>query len=255
MNHWTPGAYTSAQPLVVMQLAGSEEEMGAQHGELLAEIGGWEAMASFYPRMATRTMAMRIPHGVRPWVEPVLQSVLSASASRLADRRRHHFPAYAARSQRMLEAGPLPASLWRWFVAMDVMQNCIARIASGDRWALTGMQATALAACSSVSVWGEASSDGVLRHARNFDFPGIGVWDEAPVVVFCTPDRGLRYGFVTTRGADAVGVTAFNEAGLTLTAHTRFHRCVASGAAAVLDLGHHIIANADSIEAAVACAC
>ena len=42
---------------------------------------------------------------------------------------------------------------------------------------------------------------GTLKHARNFDFPGIGVWDQAPEVVLCDPDEGVRYGFVTSRGA------------------------------------------------------
>ena len=26
----------------------------------------------------------------------------------------------------------------------------------------------------------------------NFDFPGIGIWDRAPVVAFCAPERGVR---------------------------------------------------------------
>ena len=77
-----------------------------------------------------------------------------------------------------------------------------------------------------------------MLHARNFDFPGVGLWDSGPVVVFCTPEKGLRYGFITTRGADAVGVSAFNEAGLTLTMHTRFHSEVVLKGTGVLDLGH-----------------
>ena len=80
--------------------------------------------------------------------------------------------------------------------------------------------------CSSLAVWGDATVDGELRHARNFDFPGATMWDTAPAVVFCEPTDGLRYGFVTTRGVDAPGITCFNEAGLTLTVHTRFHRDV-----------------------------
>lgn len=238
-------------PLTVLHLRGSQEEMGAQHGELLAQEGGWEEMAAFYPRMAARTMAMRVPYGQRRFVEPVLQRVISASARRLAGRRAFHFPDYEMRSRRMLQAGRLPRDLRRWFVAMDVMQNTIARIATADRWALSGLRTTPLAACSSLAVWADSSTDKTLRHARNFDFPGVGIWDQAPVVVFCTPDAGLRYGFVSTRGADTVGVTAFNEAGLVLTAHTRFHASVASDAAAVVDIGHHIIQHGSSLEDAV----
>ena len=46
----------------------------------------------------------------------------------------------------------------------------------------------AVPACSTLMAWGADSADGQLRHARNFDFPGIGVWDQAPEVVFCEPD-------------------------------------------------------------------
>ncbi|MFT7622176.1 MAG: hypothetical protein ACI9WU_001344, partial [Myxococcota bacterium] len=86
------------------------------------------------------------------------------------------------------------------------------------------------------------------------DLPGIGVWDMGPEVVMCDPDEGLRYGFVTTRGADTPGVTAFNEAGLTVTLHTRFHRDVRFDGAAVVDLGHDIVRRAEGVEDAIAIA-
>ncbi|HLT34905.1 MAG TPA: carcinine hydrolase/isopenicillin-N N-acyltransferase family protein, partial [Enhygromyxa sp.] len=60
-------------------------------------------------------------------------------------------------------------------------------------------------------------------------------------VVLCDPDQGLRYGFVTTRGADVPGVTAFNEAGLSLTAHTRFHRDFNFDGVSVIDFGHELV--------------
>ena len=53
--------------------------------------------------------------------------------------------------------------------------------------------------------WGDATVDGELLFARNFDFPGVGVWDAAPAFVACAPDGGQRYGFFTTRGARHAG--------------------------------------------------
>ncbi len=61
---------------------------------------------------------------------------------------------------------------------------------------------------------------------RNFDFPGVGVWDAAPAFVVCAPTAGQRYGFFATRGADAPVVTVVNEAGLVIAPHTRWHRDV-----------------------------
>jgi len=74
------------------------------------------------------------------------------------------------------------------------------------------------------------------------------------VVAFCDPDEGLRYGYVTSRGADLPGVTGFNEAGITITAHTRFHRDVAWQAASIADLGHEIVRRARTLDDAVAVA-
>ena len=40
-----------ASPLTVIQLKGTQAEMGAQHGRALRELGGWEGAVDFYPRM------------------------------------------------------------------------------------------------------------------------------------------------------------------------------------------------------------
>jgi hypothetical protein len=116
---------------------------------------------------------------------------------------------------------------------------------------LPALSPVAVPACTSVATWGASSRDGALLHARNFDFPGAGVWDHAPALVFCEPDQGHRYGFATTRGVDVPGITAFNEHGLTLTVHTRFHREVRFDGAPVFDLGHEIVRRASTLAEAV----
>ena len=40
-----------SRPLLVLHLAGSQAEMGAQHGSLLREVGGYEKVLAYYPRM------------------------------------------------------------------------------------------------------------------------------------------------------------------------------------------------------------
>ena len=109
------------------------------------------------------------------------------------------------------------------------------------------MKAAAQPACSTAIVWGAAAADGALRHARNFDFPGIGVWDAAPAVVVCHPTGGQRYAFITTRGGDTPVVTVWNEAGLTFTSHTRFHREVGFDGATVVDLVHGLAMQAETL--------
>jgi hypothetical protein len=122
-----------------------------------------------------------------------------------------------------------------------VLQNTVGTVGRYGLLAPTGLSVAAIPACTSLAVWGESSSDASMRHARNLDLPGAGVWDRAPAVVLCEPDEGLRYGFVTTRGADVPGATAFNEAGLSFTAHTRFHRDVNFDGVSVIDFGHELV--------------
>ncbi|HMV35509.1 MAG TPA: carcinine hydrolase/isopenicillin-N N-acyltransferase family protein, partial [Turneriella sp.] len=93
--------------------------------------------------------------------------------------------------------------------------------------------------------------DGELMHARNFDFPGVAVWDKSPTIVYCSPDHGIPYGYLGARGADVPGITAFNAEGITVTVHTRFHRDVDFAATGVIDLGHEIISQARTINDAI----
>jgi hypothetical protein len=228
-------------PPILLRLRGSQAQMGAQHGRLLLEVGGYEHMLSFYPRMASAMLSLAIPHPVRGPARRILQAGLTLGAERLDRTRRREFPEYAARTDALLDAGGLGRSFARALGVMDVLQNTVGTVGRYGLLAPTGLSVAAIPACTSLAVWGESSSDASLRHARNFDFPGAGIWDRAPTVVLCEPDDGLRYGFVTTRGADVPGVTAFNEAGLSFTAHTRFHRDVSFDGVSVIDFGHELV--------------
>jgi hypothetical protein len=228
-------------PPILLRLRGSQAQMGAQHGRLLLEVGGYEHMLTFYPRMASAMLSLAIPHAVRGPARRLLQLGLTLGAERLDRTRRREFPDYAARTDALLEAGGLRRSFSRSLAVMDVLQNTVGTVGRYGLLAPTGLSVAAIPACTSLAVWGESSSDASMRHARNFDFPGAGIWDRAPAVVLCEPDEGLRYGFVTTRGADVPGVTAFNEAGLSFTAHTRFHRDVNFDGVTVIDFGHELV--------------
>lgn len=245
-------APTQGHPLLVLQLCGSQEEMGHQHGTLLRAAGGWQEAVDFYPNMPSRTL---LKGGPDNRVAALAQNALSRPILELALARleRKRPAELRNRSRAFMRALGKPAHLSRYGQVMDLLQNVIgqaARFGLGPFAKRTGGHLPP--ACSSLVVWGESSADGQLRHARNFDFPGIGLWEKAPAIVFCSPDDGgLRYGFITTRGADTPGVSAFNEAGLTLTAHTRFHRDVNWHGRAIVDLGHEIVRRAETLEDAL----
>ncbi len=248
-----PGARADAsparagRPLLVLGLRGDQVALGRQHGELLREAGGYEPAVTYYPTMPERVLRLseRVPRWALPGVRAGLdRALLGLEARRPAVLRR--------RSRAFFAALELPPEHSRHLMVMDLLQNVVGLAGSVGIGASRELSfRAAVPACSTLAVWGAASRGGALRHARNFDFPGVGVWEQAPAVVFCTPDEGPRYGFVTTRGGDVPGVTGFNEAGITITAHTCFHRHVRFRGRAVVDLTHEIVRRARSLDDAV----
>jgi hypothetical protein len=159
-----------------------------------------------------------------------------------------------ARSRAFARAAGLPeGESLRALAMMDSLQNAVALAARAQLGPFSEAVAlrAAVPACSTVIAWGDATADGELVFARNFDFPGVGVWDAAPAFIVCAPDGGQRYGFFATKGADAPVVTVVNEAGLVIAPHTRWHRGITMGGAMIVDLIHDIVRKAETIEDAI----
>ena len=244
------------RPLFLARLAGTQEQMGAQHGRLTADAAG--RLLAFYRTMPERTLA----GGMGGAARLVARRLAGAWQARLARERP---PELAARTRAFVEAvaagapGYDAGEALRTFAVMDSLQNCVslvgrARLGPFASPLAARVAAGAVPACSTLIAWGRATEDGELLFARNFDFPGVGVWDAAPAFVVCAPDAGQRYGFFTTRGADAPVVTAVNEAGLVIAPHTRFHRGVTWGGAMIVDLVHDLARRAESLADAIAIA-
>jgi hypothetical protein len=240
---------TEVLPLWIARVAGDQETMGRQHGALVAGAAGVERLLAYYPEMPERLLVgdRRSP---RHRALRRLVTLGKEVALRRLDRDR---PAeLRARSRAFMAAAGRPESDARFVGVMDLFQNIVglaARLEVGPFRARARAIAAAAAvpACSTVIAWGPTTADGSVLHARNFDFPGIGAWDAAPALILCAPDRGIRYGFVAARGADVPCVTVFNEAGITVTSHTRFHREVGLGGAAVIDLVHDLGRRAETL--------
>ncbi|MCO4761686.1 MAG: hypothetical protein KC502_09295 [Myxococcales bacterium] len=250
----TPESVETAQtaphlPLAIFSLAGDQVQMGAQHGALLRAVGGWQRTLDYYPRMVESIVIGQRSHPAQAALPLALRPVVGLALDRLHKRRD---PFFRARTEAFYEALGVPKNQAKYIGVMDVLQNVIGlagRVGVGD--ISERAMEIAPAACSTLAVWGDATEDGRLLHARNFDFPGAGVWEQAPSVVFCTPKSGLRYGFVTTRGADVPAVSVFNEAGLCLTIHTRFHKDINFSGNLAVDICHRVALHARTLADAV----
>jgi hypothetical protein len=244
------------KPLFMARLAGTQAQMGAQH----ARLAGADAirLVEFYRTMPERALAGNLS-GVAGFVgRAAARALATAWQARLA---RDRPPELVERSRAFMETalagtGTAPRDALLTLATMDAMQNCVSMIARAKLGpfanpALPRAAAAAVPACSSVIAWGNATHDGELVFARNFDFPGIGVWDAAPAFVVCAPTGGQRYGFFTTRGADTPVVTCVNEAGLVVAPHTRWHVGVKFGGAMIVDLVHDIARRAETLADAI----
>lgn len=242
--------------LFLARLAGTQQEMGAQHGRLTAPAAA--RLLEFYQTMPERMLAGDLPRAGKLAV----RALATAWQLRLARER----PAdLAARTRAFVEAvdAEVPGHDARAarlaFATMDALQNCVSLAARSQLGPFANplaprAAAAAVPACSTVIAWGRATADGELLFGRNFDFPGVGIWDASPAFVVCAPDGGQRYGFFTTKGADTAVVTVVNEAALVMAPHTRWHRDVTFGGAMIVDVVHDIARRAETLADAIAIA-
>jgi hypothetical protein len=251
------------KPFFMARLAGTQAEMGAQHGRLVADDA--VRLVEFYRTMPERALvgdmrgvAGKIGRSVARGIATTWQARLAKDRpAELADRTRAFMEAVLAAADAAPTTSKRNALLT--IATMDSLQNCVSLVARNKLGPFANplqprAAAAAIPACSTVIAWGDATHDGELLFSRNFDFPGIGVWDAAPSFVVCAPAAGQRYGFFATRGADAPVVTCVNEAGLVIAPHTRWHVGVKFGGAMIVDLVHDIARRAETLEDAIAIA-
>ncbi|MBV8756006.1 MAG: hypothetical protein JO257_01945 [Deltaproteobacteria bacterium] len=234
--------------LFTARLQGTQEEMGAQHGAVVADEA--RRLLGFYTTMPERAIA----GGEGPIGRLAIKGIATAMQARLGRSR----PAeLLARSRAFGKAAGLPMTQGLLALAtMDSLQNTVAlaaRMQLGPFTQATMLRA-AVPACSTIIAWGDATDDGELIFARNFDFPGVGVWDASPAFIVNAETGGQRYGFFATKGADTAVVTVVNEAGLVIAPHTRWHRDVTFGGAMIIDVIHQIARKAETLEDAIAIA-
>lgn len=240
------------KPLFVARLAGSQAEMGAQHGALTAEDA--KSLAAFYETMPERALAGDMQGPIGLVGRGLVRTIAKAWQARLHKGR----PAELVERSRhfMRAAGVDDESALLTMATMDSMQNCVSLAARGKLGPFANplsprVAAAAMPACSTIVAWGDATADGELLFSRNFDFPGVGVWDAAPAFVVCAPTNGQHYGFFATKGADTPVVTVVNEAGLVLAPHTRWHTAATFSGAMIVDVVHDIARRAETLEDAI----
>ncbi|MCA9630847.1 MAG: hypothetical protein KC766_24435 [Myxococcales bacterium] len=232
--------------LHVLKLKGSFYEMGLQHGTLLREHipTGPVSYFSEYLEKLLRPLG-----GAAPIARRALQQTVGRSVER-------QLPAFAREALRGLADGAEldERHLLDGSTMPDAMLWVVTQLTRLGRPGPAVRHRLDLSlGCTSAVAWGEATQDGKLLHARNFDYHGVGTWPKHQAVVFHEPDEGMRYVSVAAAGILLGGVTAMNEAGLTLTMHQHmFTDQVRLGGTPVGTVGDIVMRHAENLEEAEA---
>ncbi|RYE88898.1 MAG: hypothetical protein EOO75_12750, partial [Myxococcales bacterium] len=212
----------------VLRLGGTDEEMGYQHGWLLREViprGPLPAFARHVSRLLGRGGLLGPAAGA--------SGLIGAALGRTVGRQLEaSYPARARAALRGLAAGAGldEGELLRAVTMPDTFLWAVEQYRKRRGFLPAPRSGVPTFGCTSVLGWGDATATGELLHGRNFDYPGVGTWDAEPVVAFHAPSDGQPYVALTSAGVLLGGITAMNEAGLTLAVHQHL-------AAAEVDLG------------------
>jgi len=207
-------SYQLVEGIHVIKVKGSFREMGQQHGELLREFIPQGPLPYFRSYME-RIIKQSSLGGLAPLVWPLIRGFYGRRIERaLPDFARDTLLGLAEGagiSERdMLDACTMPDALLCVVSRLIQLKRCAPAI---DHRLALGL------GCTSAVAWGDATADGQLLHARNFDYHGVTSWAGTTTVAFHEPDEGHRYVSVCAAGVPLGGVTAMNAAGLTLTVH------------------------------------
>lgn len=208
------GWHMRVEGMHVLSLAGTQYEMGRQHGALLKAQVPEGPIAYFrdYVEKLLRNSGIGA-------LSPVVWGVLRQTVGRVVARK---LPDFARESIRGLADGAgLPlADVMDGCIMPDTLMWIVARLIQAKRIGPAVQHRMALSlGCTTAIGWGGTTEDGRLLHARNLDYHGVESWPRSTAVIFHQPDVGHRYVSASAAGVLMGGFTAMNDQGLTLTVH------------------------------------
>jgi len=234
------GQAFTVEGIHVLRLKGSFYEMGRQHGALLSqEI--LRGPLPYYRSFVQKLMGANNP--VAPLAVTAMQRLVGGRVQ-LPDFARQTIAGMAFGSgipeRELLEGATMPdAMLW-------LVSQLIRLKAPGP--AVVHRLALELG-CTSALAWGAGTKDGHLLHGRNFDYHGVSCWPSTKAVLFHEPDEGMKYVSVGAAGVAMGGVTAMNDAGLTLTVHQHMFTAQARlGGVAIGTIGDLVMRKAETLK-------
>ncbi len=238
------------QALKIVDLTGSDREIGFAHGQTLrAEIR--KGAIPYFDHYLERILE----HSSAPLLQmPLIRSqVLRHLDRKVRPKLQSRLPEFALEFARGLAEGADISfdSVMRTFTMPDTFLWLIGSWQKSLKLGFFGgPPPTPMCGCTSAIAGKTATVDGRILHARNFDYPAVGYWDAVPVVLRIKPNDGLQYLTVTSAGIPG-GITGMNEAGITLVIHQHWVTQSDLDGVAVGVAGEMVLRKAHSLEQAI----
>lgn len=229
------GTLVRRKGIYIVQLRGSYEAMGRQHGELSAAVCG-DAVAQYMNLLLSKLIAHTVPPLALPLAGLLKRWFHWRNRGELGEDMRAHLGAMARAH------GQDPVIAERLFVMPDIFHY------------LAGKSFSTLApppACSGFFACGKATKDGKLIIGRNFDFYGRGIWNANSAIIVMHPENKQRFGWIGALGVSGSG-QGFNESGLVVSLHSKFTRDLSTRGAPIFKLVHDVLAECTTLDEAIA---
>lgn len=243
-----PAWHREYRGINVVRLQGSHYDMGRQHGVLLRkqipqgpipyyrtyvlrmlENSGFGLLAPAMWALCRNTLGRRVRKAIPDFAMEAIQGLADGSGVPMKE---------------LLEGYTMPDSLM-WLAARSIQLK--------NRGPALHHRLALGLGCTSAIAWGDATADGRLLHARNFDYHGVDSWPKTSTLLFHNPDEGQRYVSVASAGVLLGGATAMNEAGLSLTVHQHmFTDATRLGGTPIGVIGDRVMRDAENLDDAQA---
>ncbi|MBI2388543.1 MAG: hypothetical protein HYV09_02905 [Deltaproteobacteria bacterium] len=230
----------------VLTVSGTDREMGYQHGVALREAirrGPLPAFSRYVERLLAGSLgglAGPVAKGMGIALSETIGRAIAAKLPRSTLEALEGLADGACIPRReLMRAVTMPETY------LFVASQWIARrgLPGAPRLAVP------LYGCTSAIAWGDGAEHGRMLHGRNFDYQGVGTWDREQAVVFHRPEDGQRYVSISAAGILFGGITAMNEAGLTLVVHQHLYSTdFALGGLPVGIVGDRVMRHARSLD-------
>ena len=236
----------------VVFLKGSAQARGAQLGEYLAvELREDPRPVRFWVEFVRHVLRRHMPGAPAAAIDNVARAVqrqlVAPVASAYSPRLAAAVDAYAD-ALGPLDLGPLASGSLRETVRLTHAMYDGLNVLTGLP---IGMRAPAgQLGCSSLVALPSTTKSGTLVHGRNFDLPPHGE-ASAPLVCVHLPDEGIPHVSLHHGGGFTAGITATNQAGLSLGVHQNLTTVVSPHGRSVIDVALDVIEHCDSLSAAL----